>query len=520
LKIIKRSFSKSSDADSDWNRAIHRPVLENRTPAIHKLHNFQPSFSAIIIYFVRRKAQVYRTSRSTTMFRSIFLASLFYYSSSSSFGVVDAAADSCNIDLGSGVALQHSANSDAGTFTMTLTYTGGRSWIGIGINERGRNKMTPSNAVIGRAESDDGSTTTSVLKYSLSSDSKDGSGVNPMVSQTLQNASFVQTDTTSTLTFTQLLNEPEQVVSDTSAWIFAVGLADNRWAGQHKIRGSFQFSLAACDIGTALGSSELLNSGSSSSTIVVFADTTKPTHSLWKAHGLLLAIAWGVCAPIGIGASLLRSALVKVYPANKGLWFQIHKYMNTLTVVLTCLGFLIAVVAIHKEGGQHFDETHHKVGLSIFLLVIVQAVAGYFRAALPPKADPPQKKGEDATEDDDKFISMDSGVADIELVLDPTTGGTSVPITSSSDSIKSTAMLSSNEELVKMPPKSRQRVAWEYGHRLLGMTLLGLAWYNCDSGIDWLVQNFQDQKDLTGAFWGVTAGLSGTIVLLAFLVRL
>jgi hypothetical protein len=71
---------------------------------------------------------------------------------------------------------------------------------------------------------------------------------------------------------------------------------------------------------------------------------------------------------------------------------------------------------------------------------------------------------------------------------------------------------------VKLPPKSPQRLAWDYGHRLLGMTLLGLAWYGCHSGIEWQVQNWEDQKDLTGVFWGVTAGISGMIFLLAYIV--
>jgi hypothetical protein len=42
---------------------------------------------------------------------------------------------------------------------------------------------------------------------------------------------------TSTLTFTQLLNEPDLEVSDQSTWIYAVGLPNNQWTGKHNIRG-------------------------------------------------------------------------------------------------------------------------------------------------------------------------------------------------------------------------------------------------------------------------------------------
>jgi hypothetical protein len=34
-----------------------------------------------------------------------------------------------------------------------------------------------------------------------------------------------------------------------------------------------------------------------------------------------------------------------------------------------------------------------------------------------------------------------------------------------------------------------------------------------------MVDNWDDQKDLTGLFWGVTAGISGMVFLLAYVVR-
>ena len=80
------------------------------------------------------------------------------------------------ITIKDGLTLQQVQNSADGTYSMRLTYTGGQSWIGIGINEEGKSKMSPANAVIGRVE-DDGST--SVLHYRMTSDDKDASGVQP-----------------------------------------------------------------------------------------------------------------------------------------------------------------------------------------------------------------------------------------------------------------------------------------------------------------------------------------------------
>jgi hypothetical protein len=80
---------------------------------------------------------------------------------------------------------------------------------------------------------------------------------------------------------------------------------------------------------------------------------------------------------------------------------------------------------------------------------------------------------------------------------------------------------SSTAEEPKEAPSGKPvaRLAWEYSHRLLGMLLLALAWYNCQSGIELHVSNYEDQNDYTGAFWGVTGGISGLVFLLAYVVR-
>ena len=94
---------------------------------------------------------------------------------------------------------------DDETFTMRLTYTGGRSWIGIGMIEGGIGK--PAAAVIGRV--DNVTSVESVEKYGINTRGEDGSGIVPMASfsQTLMDATFEQTESTSTLTFTKYLNE-------------------------------------------------------------------------------------------------------------------------------------------------------------------------------------------------------------------------------------------------------------------------------------------------------------------------
>jgi hypothetical protein len=43
-----------------------------------------------------------------------------------------------------GIMLQEFANYGDNTFTMKLTYIGGKAWIGIGFNTQGRASMIPS----------------------------------------------------------------------------------------------------------------------------------------------------------------------------------------------------------------------------------------------------------------------------------------------------------------------------------------------------------------------------------------
>ena len=457
------------------------------------------------------------------------------------------------------VTLQQVVNVEEGTFTMKLNYTGGNAYVGIGVNTDGGEKMTPANAVIGRAY-DDAEGTTTVMRYDLMSDEKDGSGVVPLDTQyqdMLKDATFEQPDlTTSILTFTQPIDDGNLVVTPDSKWLFAVGLPDNMWEGKHKIHGAFSLGLtpncvaipdpepevvvepegeepeetttdtgAETDAGdtdqgdngdsvqggdepsgeeVSSPGTETSNSAASAFTEqannaaggIQFFDTSHPNRRLWAAHGIILAIAWGICAPLGIGASLVKGGLIKyVAPTNKGLWYQIHFYLNVLTVVLTAIGFLLGVVATQmEEDEKHFTgDVHHKAGLVIFILCLFQGVFGYFRPGLPkappastPPATPENKDGseESATANDTTELSF---------------GEMKKPAAE--------------------PEKSSLRVGWEYSHRLLGMILLGLSWYNCHTGIEWMVQNWEDQNDLTGAFWGVTGGISGMVFLLAYVIR-
>lgn len=59
---------------------------------------------------------------------------------------------SAPLQLAPGVQLEHVKNTNEGTFTMRLSYTGGGGlgWVSIGVNSEGDTKMIPATAIIGR----------------------------------------------------------------------------------------------------------------------------------------------------------------------------------------------------------------------------------------------------------------------------------------------------------------------------------------------------------------------------------
>jgi hypothetical protein len=442
--------------------------------------------------------------------------------------------------------MEQVANRAEGTFTMRLTYYGGQSWIGIGINHEDSNNMTPSTAVIGRML--DGEP--SILKYDLESDSQDGSGVIPMELQNLQNVSFTQTETTSVLQFTQLLNEDTQVVSDESVWIYAVGLPDNQWEGKHQIHGAFYITMdetceqvpASAPTGTATqptnaadtaqdetgenGNTSDIESednedkdtsaiNAESSGIVQVKSAEDETHSLWIAHGVLMALAWGVCAPLAIGAVMLRSIS---FLASKGCWFKIHFYANIANIVFTSGGFFLAVVAINKQGDDHFTEnTHTKAGLAIFFIALFQFALAFLRPDPPKPPAPTVSKHTDAFESDSSNSLQRGSSQGVEHAISVVPTGSSVKMNRNGEvEVENVSDSGSDKGLAV---KSKARHAWEIFHRFVGIALLGLAWYNCTSGIKLQLEIYDENEWAMAAFWGVTAGLSGIVFCLACVVR-
>jgi hypothetical protein len=157
-----------------------------------------------------------------------------------------------------------------------------------------------------------------------------------------------------------------------------------------------------------------------------------------------------------------------------------------LVAVCTVCGFSIAVAATNQDGDKHFGGVHKLIGLAIFILVIFQGLGGYFRPGLPKAIDNVVHKQE---------LAAEGLVGDSEANTN-----TSKPVP---------------------PEKSQLRQGWEYLHRFVAMTLLGLAWYNCYDGIILQAEYIEpvDEQKLFIIFWCFAGGISGIIIFIGFVIR-
>lgn len=303
-------------------------------------------------------------------------------------------------------------------------------WVGFALNDNG-GSMVGSEAIIGVPA--DGT----VLKYDLRTQASSGVVPSPMAQQTLTDTSITQTSSTTTLSFTKILEEGDEIIIDpTGENTFLTAFGSGNTLGAHAPNNRASYTL------------NLISGGTSD------INVREDTQSLWKAHGFMASIAWGVLSPIAIGAALLR----RFFPGDT-LWFEVHRGLNLLVVIFTVIAFALGVAAINQEtpdgaDARHFNpdpNPHRAVGLAIFIIALTQAVNGLLR----PHVHEPEDK-------------------------------------------------------------SAARRAWEIVHRVLGVSLLAISWYQVQAGVKIYSDLFADANEMSliSIWWGVAGGISSIIIVM------
>jgi hypothetical protein len=384
-----------------------------------------------------------------------------------------------------GLTMSHVMNSIDKTLTVELVYEG-EGWIGFGFSTNGH--MIGNSAVIGLPDEPLGPTNPG--KYFLGGHSTAAVRLMSDEAQTLTDTSITKNATHTTMKFTKRLVEDDELAIDMNGenmFIYATGVANA--LSPHNRDGAFTMKLTPC-AGIANGDDSLsdgnelnfLESGSS--------------RQLWMWHGILMAISWGILVPLAIGSSLLRDTLCLA----PGVWLTLHISLNMFAILCMVVGFGIAIYLTNEKSAdgvnpRHFlDLKHGTIGLIIFLLAFMQAIIGMMRPNGPKKPATPVKAPTDVEGAANNTIEDFVDTSD-EFTINGS--DSSVAKSGSKDSGKSIA-----------------RRIWEYKHRITGLSLLGLSWYNCDAGLELYAERYGADNDLSVAFWGVTGGLSGLICIL------
>jgi hypothetical protein len=128
----------------------------------------------------------------------------------------------------------------------------------------------------------------------------------------------------------------------------------------------------------------------------------------------------------------------------------------------------------------------------------------------PPPPPPPPKVGEEAVPRSDSTIGEEEGEG--EEVLHGTTNNKDITNEEEGEKNNSTDDKKKDEMI---------RTFWKYFHRSMGMILLGLAWYNCQSGIVLFSDKYNpdNEQHLLNVFWGITGFILVSFLLKGYILR-
>ena len=92
-------------------------------------------------------------------------------------------------------------------------------------------------------------------------------------------------------------------------------------------------------------------------------------HSLIRAHGVIAAIVFLFIVPTAI-------LTLRFHTKNTRRAIRIHICLQILTVLLTTVVFVLGYFAVGPK--RSLSNPHHGIGLAIFVLVLAQAIGGWW----------------------------------------------------------------------------------------------------------------------------------------------
>lgn len=89
---------------------------------------------------------------------------------------------------------------------------------------------------------------------------------------------------------------------------------------------------------------------------------------LFITHMVFMLLGWLVLVPAGI--------LLARFGRTFFTWFPYHRGLMLAAVVSVTIAFFVAVAAVGKLSGNHFANRHERLGLAVFIIMLVQAALG------------------------------------------------------------------------------------------------------------------------------------------------
>lgn len=236
-----------------------------------------------------------------------------------------------------GYTVHWAVDDTAQTVSMAVVAERTSGWVAVGFSPDGQ--MTGSDAVIGW--SGGGS---SVLMYEMSG--RRVSGVNEISGQVSDTSISVE-DGRTTMTFTRSLATPSALPLDSATFLWAVGPSEGLSQHAGGDRGAFPLALS----GSAAGALAIPN--------IAFVQL---------AHGLCMLIGWGLLLPIGAAMAVLKERV------GAPLWFQLHRGLQVVGLLVAIVGFSLAVANFESDLGAHGT-----LGITVMVLGLFQPINGVLR---------------------------------------------------------------------------------------------------------------------------------------------
>ncbi|KAL9935217.1 hypothetical protein V8E36_005565 [Tilletia maclaganii] len=122
------------------------------------------------------------------------------------------------------------------------------------------------------------------------------------------------------------------------------------------------------DAVTSTGTADGGGGNSESSTVRPMRDLSRKPVRLFLAHMIFMTIAWMGLVPAGI--------LVGRFGRSYRSWLKYHRAIQLASLAFITIGFALGVSGVKSAGGPHFENTHQRLGLAMFVLVLIQAAGG------------------------------------------------------------------------------------------------------------------------------------------------